>query len=66
MDADKVAEIGVRPEGTDRMAMIHGIGGTETVNKWVVFLDSISANHHAAANCGFAERYRLTVMIIDP
>lgn len=35
LDADKVAEIGVRPEGTDRTAIIHGIGGTEIVfTKW--------------------------------
>ncbi|MEW9702717.1 retropepsin-like aspartic protease [Paenibacillus sp. SI8] len=35
LDADKVAEIGVRPEGTDRTAIIHGVGGTEIVfTKW--------------------------------
>jgi hypothetical protein len=35
LDADKVAEIGVRPEGTDRTAIIHGVGGAEIVfTKW--------------------------------
>lgn len=35
LDADKVAEIGVRPEGTDRTAIIHGVGGSEIVfTKW--------------------------------
>jgi len=35
LDADKVAEIGVRPEGMDRTAIIHGVGGTEIVfTKW--------------------------------
>ncbi len=35
LDADKVAEIGVRPEGTDRTVIIHGVGGTEIVfTKW--------------------------------
>jgi len=35
LNADKVAEIGVKPEGSDRTAIIHGVGGTEIVfTKW--------------------------------
>jgi hypothetical protein len=31
LDADAVTEIGVKPEGMDRTAILHGIGGTEIV-----------------------------------
>lgn len=47
LDADKVAEIGVRPEGTDRTAIIHGVGGSEIVfTKWfdAVVLGDLTVN----------------------
>lgn len=47
LDADVVADIGVRPEGTDQTAILHGIGGTEIVfTKWFdsVALGSSSVN----------------------
>jgi hypothetical protein len=48
LDADVVTEIGVKPEGTDQTAVIHGIGGSEIVfTKWFdsVTLGNISVNH---------------------
>lgn len=49
LDADVVAEIGVRPEGTDRTAILHGIGGTEIVfTKW---FDSISLGGSTVKPC---------------
>jgi hypothetical protein len=48
LDADVVTEIGVKPEGTDQTAVIHGIGGSEIVfTKWFdsVTLGNISINH---------------------
>jgi len=47
-DADVVTAIGVRPEGSDQTAVIHGIGGSEIVfTKWfdLVSIGDISVNH---------------------
>lgn len=49
LDADKVAEIGVRPEGTDRTAIIHGVGGAEIVfTKW---FDAVVLGDWAVNEC---------------
>lgn len=49
LDADKVAEIGVRPEGTDRTAIIHGVGGTEIVfTKW---FDAVTLGDWTLSQC---------------
>jgi hypothetical protein len=47
LDADVVTKIGVKPEGTDQTAVIHGIGGSEIVfTKWFdsITLGNISVN----------------------
>ncbi|UJF33019.1 retropepsin-like aspartic protease [Paenibacillus hexagrammi] len=49
LDADKVAEIGVKPEGTDRTAIIHGVGGTEIVfTKW---FDAVALGDWTVKEC---------------
>jgi len=49
LDADRVADIGVRPEGTDRTAIIHGVGGTEIVfTKW---FDTVVLGDWAVNKC---------------
>ncbi|MEX2104943.1 MAG: retropepsin-like aspartic protease [Bacilli bacterium] len=49
IDADIVSEIGVRPEGTDQTAILHGIGGTEIVfTKW---FDSVSLGDSTVRPC---------------
>jgi hypothetical protein len=48
-DADVVSEIGVRPEGSDQTAILHGIGGTEIVfTKW---FDSVSLGSSLVSPC---------------
>ncbi|SFM21764.1 Aspartyl protease [Paenibacillus sp. 1_12] len=49
LDADVVSEIGVKPEGTDKTAIIHGVGGTEIVfTKW---FDSVSLGDWFVKSC---------------
>jgi len=49
LDADVVADIGVRPEGDDRTAILHGIGGTEIVfTKW---FDSVTLGDYSVEPC---------------
>lgn len=49
IDADIVSEIGVRPEGTDQTAILHGIGGTEIVfTKW---FDSLLLGDSSVSPC---------------
>jgi hypothetical protein len=49
LDADVVTEIGVKPEGTDQTAVIHGIGGSEIVfTKW---FDSITLGNISVNQC---------------
>jgi hypothetical protein len=48
-DADIVSKIGVRPEGSDQTAILHGVGGTEIVfTKW---FDSISLGSSSVVPC---------------
>jgi hypothetical protein len=49
LDADVVTEIGVKPEGTDQTAVIHGIGGSEIVfTKW---FDSVTLGNIPINQC---------------
>jgi len=49
IDADVVSEMGVRPEGSDQTAILHGIGGTEIVfTKW---FDSVSLGDSSVSPC---------------
>lgn len=49
LDADAVSEIGVRPEGDDKTAIVHGIGGTEIVfTKW---FDSVILGDWSVGSC---------------
>jgi hypothetical protein len=49
LDADLVSEIGVKPEGSDKTAIIHGIGGTEIVfTKW---FDSVILGDWSVNTC---------------
>jgi hypothetical protein len=48
-DVDVVTAIGVRPEGSDRTAVIHGIGGSEIVfTKW---FDSVTLGNTSVNQC---------------
>ncbi|TBL76098.1 retropepsin-like aspartic protease [Paenibacillus thalictri] len=49
LDADAVFEIGVKPEGSDKTAIIHGVGGTEIVfTKW---FDSVILGEWSVNSC---------------
>lgn len=49
LNADVVSEIGVRPEGSDKTAILHGIGGTEIVfTKW---FDSVKLGNSSVCPC---------------
>ncbi|UOF91218.1 retropepsin-like domain-containing protein [Fodinisporobacter ferrooxydans] len=49
LNADIVSEIGVKPEETDKTAVIHGVGGTEIVfTKW---FDSVTLGDSFVSPC---------------
>jgi hypothetical protein len=49
LDADAVSEIGIKPEGEDKTAIVHGIGGTEIVfTKW---FDSVILGDWTVNSC---------------
>ncbi len=49
LDADAVFEIGIKPEGTDKTAIIHGIGGTEIV--FTKCFDSVMLGEWSVNSC---------------
>lgn len=49
LDADVVAEIGVKPEGTDQTAILHGIDGTEIV--FTKRFDSVALGSSSVTPC---------------